>query len=264
MSTSAANLARTTRQYTRQAQGGTPTSGEPEVQATDPPAWRTFSAPRGGLGSGETDEDERMADVAELTGGTGTSQFGQVVADAGQISAYLERKRQKADLANFDAWVGKNFHKNDPMARKWLQETYPEYYEAREKLAVERAKFALRVFLLKLRGPKNEKDLILLWGLQTGRVRLDDGWDRIGYTFPKTETAKQQFRQDRFMSHLFGPYKYNTGKSRADYVANRLEPNNPFPTEDRGIGGLQLEGDIFARGLTQNRGISDLFSAMSL
>lgn len=38
-----------------------------------------------------------------------------------------------------------------------------EYYEARERLMIDRAKFALRVKLLKLRGPKNHKDLILQW-----------------------------------------------------------------------------------------------------
>lgn len=262
MSTSGMNLARATRRFTEQAQGGVPTHGEPEQQASDAPAWQTSSAPRGDLGSSETDQDERFRDIRELTGGTGTSQYGQVVADAGQIAAYLERKRQKQDLANFDAWIGKNFHKNDPMARKWLQETYPEYYEAREKLAVERAKFALRVFLLKLRGPKNEKDLILLWGLQTGRVRLDDGWDRIGYTFPKTETAKQQVRQDRFMANLFGPYRYNTDTSRKAYVEGRTEANNPFPTTDKSIGGLQVEDDIFPRGLRTGYNVSDYFSAM--
>lgn len=257
------SLARATRRFTEQAQGGVPTHPEPEHQAADPPAWQTNSAPRGDLGSSETEQDERFRDIREMTGGTGTSQYGQVVADAGQIAAYLERKRQKQDLANFDAWIGKNFHKNDPMARKWLQETYPEYYEAREKLAVERAKFALRVFLLKLRGPKNEKDLILLWGLQTGRVRLDDGWDRIGYTFPKDETAKHQIRQDRFMRNLFGPYRYNTDKSRKEYVESRTEANNPFPTTDKGIGGLQTESDIFPRGLTTGYNVSDYFSAMN-
>ena len=267
MSRSGLSVSRETRRLTQQAEGGTATHPSPDRSETDAAAHVTGTYPRANLNSSEAEEDEYYADVAAMTQ-DGVSRFGRVTADAGQIAAYLERKRQKMELANFDQWVGTNFHKNDPMARKWLQETYPEYYEAREKLAVERAKFALRVFLLKLRGPKNEKDLILLWGLQTGRVRLDDGWDRIGYSFPASETANAQTRQDRFMNHLFGPYKFNTGADRKEYLRTVKDENNPFKAVDKdgnaieGIGGTQTTDDIFARGLSSGRGIADLFSEM--
>jgi hypothetical protein len=246
--------------YTRRGRGGTQTH---QAEDTDDQhaAHITTSAPRD-LSGNDARRDERMRNVASMLNADGTSPFGVVTADAAQIAAWQERKREKAELANFDAWVGKNFHKNDPMARKFLQETYPEYYEAREKLAVERAKFALRVFLLKLRGPKNQKDLILLWGLQTGRVRLDDGWDRIGYTFPKKDQAAAQLeQQNRFMKNLFGPYKYETGKSRKEYVESLKEhPElDPFRTGNEGLGGRQLDDGVFARGLSDNYSVSEFW-----
>ena len=255
------SLASAMADYTSQGRGGVQTS---QSEETDPQhsAYITTSAPRDFAGN-DARRDGRMRNVASMVNPDGTSPFGIVTADAGQIAAWQERKREKAELANFDAWVGKNFHKNDPMARKFLQETYPEYYEAREKLAVERAKFALRVFLLKLRGPKNQKDLILLWGLQTGRVRLDDGWDRIGYVHPKKEQAAAQLEeQNRFMKNLFGPYKYETGKSRKEYVESLKEhpERDPFATGNLGQGGRQLDDGVFARGLSDNYSVSEFWA----
>lgn len=255
------NLARQTANYTAQGQGGVQTHIDPDDDAGA--ANQTIAAPRAFRG-GEP-QDERMRNVRSMVNpATGTTPLGMVVADAGQIAAWQERKRQKAELANFDAWVGKNFHKNDPMARKFLQETYPEYYEAREKLAVERAKFALRVFLLKLRGPKNQKDLILLWGLQTGRVRLDDGWDRIGYVHEKKDPAAMQAdEQNRFMKGLYGPHKYESGQDRKAYVEGLAgdRARDPFHTDVQGLGGRQLTGDIFAKGLSDNYSVSELWGA---
>lgn len=215
----------TMRDYTRRAQGGQVTHEDP---TSNNPAQSSYSYPRGGLSSTTPELDQRMRTRMELLNADGSSRFGMVNATDADFE-WLERKRKLEELANFDAWVGRNFHKGDVAARKWLQETMPEYYEAREQLAVERAKFALRVFLLKLRGPKNEKDLLLLWGLESGRIQLDEGWDRIGYHVNLKEGDSMAENQKRFAKNLFGPYRYLTQKQREE---NAKSASNPFRTED--------------------------------
>ena len=137
----------------------------------------TSAFPRGGLQARDK-RDELVSEKAQYlaksqaAGRPGMSPFGQVVATDRDFE-WLRKKRETEAFANLDAWIGKNFHKADPATRRWLQETYPEYYESRERLMTDRAKLALRIQLLKLRGPKNEKDLMLQWALQTGRIKLD-------------------------------------------------------------------------------------------
>lgn len=186
----------------------------------------TGTYPRGGLSTRDP-RDERVAEKMQFVaagkeagGVAGQTKFGQVVATDADFE-WLAKKRETEAAANFDAWVGSNFHTNDVVKRKWLQEVYPDYYEAREQLMIDRAKFALRVHLLKLRGVANEKDLVLAWGLQTGRIQLDDGWDKIGYTPGFDATISQQ----RFKDGLFSVKRY---LSDTDRTTNATRTDNPF------------------------------------
>lgn len=186
----------------------------------------TGAYPRGGL-SARDPRDERMAEKMQFVeagkqaGGVGgQTKLGLVTATDSDFE-WLAKKRETEAAANFDAWVGSNFHTNDVVKRKWLQEVYPDYYEAREQLMIDRAKFALRVHLLKLRGVANEKDLVLAWGLQTGRVKLDDGWDKIGYTPGFDATVSQ----NRFKDGLFSVKRFLSDSERA---TNASRTDNPF------------------------------------
>lgn len=236
-----ARLVNEVAEVTRQAEAGVVTHEAPEDRA-DAPAQTTAVYPRGGLDA-RSSRDEIIRQKQQLMEkDTGFSPFG-VVQATDEDFKWLQKKRETEEFANLDAWVGKNFHKADVATRKWLQETYPEYYESRERLMVERAKLALRIKLLQLRGPKNEKDLILQWGLQTGRIKLDEGWDRVGMEFKdginQPDMAKQR---ERFRNGLFSIKRYQTDKSR---IANAYDtfPNtapNPFRTQDTGGGGVQI------------------------
>jgi hypothetical protein len=92
---------------------------------------------------------------------------------------------------------------------------------------IERAKLALRIKLLQLRGPKNEKDLILEWGLQTGRIKLDNGWDRVGMESTDTKLPMGP-QQKRFQNGLFSIRRYLSDDDR------RL--NVMFPSLQTGTG----------------------------
>ncbi len=95
---------------------------------------------------------------------------------------------------------------------------------------IDRAKFALRVKLLKLRGPKNHKDLILQWGLATGRIELDKGWDVVGmYDEPgKSDIADSQ---SRFRGGLLNYRRFLSDKEREN---NTNFAGNPFKAQGPG------------------------------
>lgn len=235
--------------YTRQAQGGITTHDDPENQD---PAQSTYSLPRGGLGAASS-KDELMREKMEMLKKTqtGKTPFGTITATDKDFE-WLRKKRETAEFANFDSWVGKNFHKGDLAARKWLQQTFPQYYEDRERLMVDRAKFALRVKLLKLRGPKNQKDLLLLWGLQTGRIKLDEGWDIVGFHEGDRGTSKYSTEnsQNRFARNLFSDWRL---KSNADRNIISSNETNPFrPNNGSMAQGQYDDGVMFGHNLGAN------------
>lgn len=196
----------------------------------------TGSFPRKGLEARDP-RDELMAEKMQfIEGKQGMSPFGLVTASDSDFR-WAQKKRETEALANFDAWAGANFHSTDPALRKWHQEINPSYYEERERVMVERAKMALRIKLLKLRGPKTEEDLITIWGLQTGRIKLDDDWDRIG-PFEETGSAHDHSKQaERFRNGLFNFRRYLAGSERK---ANAENATNPFaPTNYDSIGSFQ-------------------------
>lgn len=95
---------------------------------------------------------------------------------------------------------------------------------------IDRAKFALRVKLLKLRGPKNHKDLILQWGLATGRIALDKGWDVVGM-YDEPGTTDLQESRSRFSNGLMNYRRYLSDSER---VHNAVSHNNPFKPNSQG------------------------------
>lgn len=107
--------------------------------------------------------------------------FGQLQFSDKDAYALL-KKQQALKEADFDSWFAEQYHVNDLPTRQFAQEINPGFYAAREAKMVERAKMALRIKLIELRGPRDEKDLQIVYGLKTGEIRLDPGWDQIGYT----------------------------------------------------------------------------------
>jgi len=234
MAARGAQLINQAKRATEAAQGGVITHS---VAAAKDGVQTTGAYPRGGLGSADPAHDERMAEKMQMVaagGGTGQTPLGLVYASDADFEA-MRRKRDTEAFANFDAWVGKNFHTNDLATRKFLQSIWPEYYEARERQMVERAKFALRVNLLNLRGADNEEDLALEWALNTGRVKLDKDWNVIG---PHWKGGEENMAdsQERFRNGLFSVRRYLSEKDRKE---NAKDDTNPFQPKDKTAGDFQ-------------------------
>lgn len=123
--------------------------------------------------------EQRTAIKQALSDDKGSTPFGQIYFQKEDADALL-RYEQAAREAAFDSYFGKNFHVNDLATRRLAQELYPEWYEQRERAMIDRAKAAIIIKNIMLRGPKDEKELQILYGLQSGDIQLGADWDRIG------------------------------------------------------------------------------------
>jgi hypothetical protein len=246
MASEGRKLVSKTTDMSEKLEGGFTTHAAPDKKG----AVATGSFPRKGLEARDA-RDELMAEKMQfIDGKQGMSPFGLVTASDADFR-WAQKKRETEALANFDAWAGQNFHSNDPALRKWHQEINPSYYEERERLMVERAKLALRIKLLKLRGPKTEEDLITIWGLQTGRIKLDKDWDRVGaYEMTPAEHNKAGSQQ-RFANGLFNFRRYLTSAERR---VGADDPSNPFKTENGDMDGYQNDDLSFRGGKVPDTG----------
>jgi hypothetical protein len=119
------------------------------------------------------------------------------------VGRWLQRKQQVEETANMDAWFNENFNLNSLADRQLAQQIYPEFYRAREQEMTTKAKEALSIKLIQLRGPQNEQEMYKLYMLNTGRVSLPADWDRIGpSTVVKPEQAEMTRRFRKGLIHL--------------------------------------------------------------
>jgi hypothetical protein len=176
--------------------------------------------------SGSSKRDEFMQAKAQLAQDN-TNPLGQVMANDSDI-AYVMSKAADVEEANFEAWFQENFYKADLAQRAWARDIYPEFFNKRAAKMAKRAKFALRVKLLQLLGPRNEEDLALQFGLNTGRIALGKGWDRIGYSAaPGSGALASPAEQLAFKKQLMSPNQYPNTAVRAMNAMGQ-----PFYTAD--------------------------------
>jgi hypothetical protein len=119
------------------------------------------------------------------------------------------------EVANLDSWFNANFNKNNLADRQFAQQIYPEFYDSREQEMIKRAKEAVKLKMIQLRGPQSKEDMYKLWLINTGRVQLPEDWDRIG---PSATTANGQpdaaTQQQRLKAGLIHMPKFRSFQQR--------------------------------------------------
>ncbi len=149
-----------------------PVGGRPVTQA--PTYSRRFND-----GVTAADEARQLKQKLITDASTGATPFGVATFDEKDARALLAKEAQVKE-ADFDGWFGANFQVSDLPTRQLAAKLNPDYYNSREKQMVERAKMALRIHLIQFRGPRDEEDLRILYGLATGDIVLGANWDKIG------------------------------------------------------------------------------------
>lgn len=140
--------------------------------------------------------DDKMRQRLQLMDDKGMTPFGQVYYDD-SVGRWLEKKEAATELANMDAWFGKNYNKASIAERQFAQQIYPEYYTEREKLMMEKAAMVVKLKAIQLRGPRNKEDLMLQYLVQSGKVQLPADWDKIGISTDAADLSGAQMTAQR-------------------------------------------------------------------
>lgn len=173
----------------------------PDAATQDQAGAMASSLPRQfGKPSGRWDNQVEMKRQLIEKSGSPNTPYGQITFSDRDARALLEKKKA-AEAAAFDGWFGEHFNTNDLPTRLLGEQLNPEYFEKREEQLVQKAELALRIELMKLYGPRSEEDLMILFGLQTGYLRLEDGWNVIGAA-ESVESAANKARFQREVSSV--------------------------------------------------------------
>lgn len=188
-------------------------------------------------GNDQWERETRVKQALVTDPATAMTPFGQLEFSDRDAKALLNYE-QSAQEAAFDSWFAQNFNKNDLATRRIAAQLNPSFYKVREKEMVDHAKQALRIKLLMLRGPADEEDLQLLFGLQTGLIRLGEDWDVIGAKGMKADVDSLR-KNITSASRLFVPYanRQLPGTGLAEFNTQPFVngANAPVPTSFDGM-----------------------------
>ena len=111
----------------------------------------------------------------------------QLLSDAGRVADNIglqkpsfdnalielaQQKKKEVELYNFEGWIENQYNQNDPAENKILAEIYPDFTSKRVQFVEEKYELAKRFDLLKLRGPQNKDDLVLMYMVANGLIDI--------------------------------------------------------------------------------------------
>lgn len=95
---------------------------------------------------------------------TGGSNAQTIIPFTDKDLKVIKEKERMQEQMNFDEWIQKTYDiYKDPNTLRLLNEIYPEYFDAREEEIEEMLDIKKRMHMLGLRGPRDKKDLYLLY-----------------------------------------------------------------------------------------------------
>lgn len=143
-------------------------------------------------------------------------------------AAYLMRKRNAEEKAQFDMWIQQKFDLTDPAQNMMLQGIAPELYQRREEVIDSQQELASRYAKVRLRGPKSIDDLYLEWLIETSRVDLPMGpvWDPKKWRENQVPngTSDVAWNNKRYEAGFFSPLYWMS----ADQQGREQDADNYF------------------------------------
>lgn len=110
---------------------------------------------------------------------------------------YFVQKKKYVEFANWEKWVQNNFNLSDPSQVQMLKKIMPNYFERRLEYLKKVLGLAYTVHKLKLLGPEDEKDMMLLYEIEKGQVPI-----------PLVEIQPQASSDDQFRRGFFNLRKW--------------------------------------------------------
>lgn len=116
-----------------------------------------------------SEEDTLMVEKLQLQDEPGITAFGKLIAKDSDFE-WLRRKKEQDAEASFQQWFASNFDKMSAEQKKMARELFPDFYSQRLKLVDQNLDFMKRLARLKIEGPKDKNDLILLYAMESGLI----------------------------------------------------------------------------------------------
>lgn len=102
----------------------------------------------------------------------GVTDFG-VLRATDEDFEWLERKRAAQEIANLQKWFAKYYDRASPEQKAMAHKLYPQFYQMREQLLNKMIKLQKRIAKLKIHGPRNQRDLLLQYAIESGYIPAD-------------------------------------------------------------------------------------------
>ena len=154
-------------------------------------------------------------EYAHLTGAAGGA-TNWVVPFEQADAAYLMRKRDQEEKAQFDMWIQQKYNLADPAQNMMLQQIAPELYQRREEVIDTQQDMVSRYAKMRLRGAKSLEDLYFEWLVETQRMDLPKGpiWNPKAWRLAQSnnpneyEAADRRWNENRYYAGFFSPLKW--------------------------------------------------------
>jgi ligand-binding SRPBCC domain-containing protein len=136
----------------------------------------------------------------------------------------MEQKKRMLEQVRFDDWITRRYQPwGDPAKCKWLQEIYPEYFEARRQENEAHHDIQKQFTDVMIRGPKSKEDLYLLF--KTGEDQTV--YDRVAGAIPVFK----------------GPGEYKNKNVLYDAIMRRRDKVTMEPMLDKNADLTTMAGD---------------------
>ena len=192
---------------------------------------------------GSDAEDELMTAKLQLQedGQPGVTKFGVLEAKDKDF-AWLRKKREQAEYANFSQWFAENFDKMDPAQKKLAKEMFPQFYAERLQRLKKDVQLTGKLAEMKLMGCNTKDDLILQYAAESGYIPADP-LEHILHPEKAKLVQAQSDKQARFGRGLLNPRRLVTGdyglygrKYNAETLTGRALPNTAWERGAAGTG----------------------------
>lgn len=118
---------------------------------------------------------ERVLDASKK----GHADLGLPVVTDTQL-AWLQRKQEFTQYDDFLAWCSRNLPRGTPEERRLFDRLVPELAEVSTKYRNESAQLVAQLVKIRRDGPENRQDLVLMYMLSQGMVRVPTVGDMLG------------------------------------------------------------------------------------
>jgi hypothetical protein len=153
--------------------------------------------------------EAKAAVTKEAVAGTGAGAIGNKVLVTDDDIKYLLDQRKKEELYNYDQWFYQTFRPGaDPNKLALARDLNPDWFKRREQEINQQIEIAKKLAKLGLRGPRNQKEVELMYAIDTGRVQVPD----LDMLFPEKAALKTNlaaYEKARSVTQgFFNPRRY--------------------------------------------------------